>query len=54
MKEIIKKTIEWKPLIVNDWPFPEQPCLIENFFKNNPDSKLCMISCPCPRCTPYC
>lgn len=28
------------------------PCLVADFFKNNPGG-ICMISCPCRRCTPY-
>jgi hypothetical protein len=30
-----------------------EPCLIEEFFKNNPDG-VCMIACPCSRCSPKC
>lgn len=30
------------------------PCIIEQYFKNNPDAQFAMISCSCPRCTPQC
>jgi len=36
------------------------PCMIDAFFKNEAKkpigqrSSACMISCPCPRCNPYC
>lgn len=36
------------------------PCMIEQFFENEKKkpigqrSKSCLISCPCPKCNPYC
>lgn len=27
-------------------------CVIEEFFRNNPDKKYVMLSCKCRRCTP--
>ena len=29
-----------------------QRCMVEEFFKKNPNG-VCMISCPCKKCTPY-
>ncbi len=31
-----------------------QGCLIDAFFKQNPNEKFCMIACPCPKCSVYC
>lgn len=44
----------------NDWaipvppsttqsPWPTEVCLIEEFFKKNPDATSCLIYCPCSR-----
>ena len=36
------------------------PCMVDRFFKNEAKkpigqrSKACAISCPCPKCNPYC
>jgi hypothetical protein len=30
------------------------PCIAERFFKNNPDARMALISCPCPKCRIYC
>ena len=36
------------------------PCMIEQFFENEKKkpfmqrAKACWISCPCPKCNPYC
>jgi hypothetical protein len=32
----------------------EETCLIDEFFRNNPDARSCMISCSCPKCSPRC
>ena len=29
------------------------PCMIDEFFKENPNG-VCGMSCPCPKCTPWC
>lgn len=44
----------WKPysIYTRRWRSADQPCLVEEFFKRNPNKKACWISCPCPRCTP--
>lgn len=48
----------WSNNIVNypviDTKIPHQPCIAEEFFKNNPRERVVMISCNCPRCTPWC
>ena len=29
------------------------PCIIESFFRNNPNEKIACIFCQCPRCSPW-
>ncbi len=37
---------------------PYQPCIAEEFFKREREAgrhtSVAMISCPCPKCSPYC
>lgn len=29
-------------------------CLIQQFMRDNPNEKVCMIACPCPLCSVQC
>jgi len=31
-----------------------ETCLIDEFFKQNPDARSCCITCNCPKCSPRC
>ena len=42
-----------------DWNRPagaaaEEPCAIEQFFKDNPDARAVWMTCSCPKCSPRC
>lgn len=60
-KDYIEKYKENKPYLPR-WPstdfiynsFNDIPCIIEQYFKDNPDAPFAMISCSCPRCSPQC
>ena len=45
---------EW--YMENSWgdPNQEEKCLIDEFFKRNPDAKVAMISCQCKKCSITC
>ena len=47
------------PVVVPDpwkitWYNIPSDCLIEQFFRDNPNERFCMISCPCPKCAVHC
>jgi hypothetical protein len=42
----------WEPEPWDYFPAPQQPCLIEEFFRAHPKERSCFIYCSCPRCSP--
>lgn len=49
-KFVDKPNTDRKKVIVDT----EEKCKITEFFKQNPDQKMCMISCSCHKCRVHC
>lgn len=33
---------------------PRYYCLMDSFLENNPRERVAFLSCPCPKCSPWC